>query len=96
VKPDEMLADPTLDARARVLSEGLRCMVCQNRSIDESDADLAHDLRILVRQASRWRHRPAGVGLHGFPLWRVRAPEAAPQPAQCLAVGHAGHPAQVQ
>ena len=50
VKPDEVLADPALEARARVLSEGLRCMVCQNQSIDESDADLARDLRILVRQ----------------------------------------------
>ena len=50
VKPDEMLADPALEARARALSEGLRCMVCQNQSIDESDADLARDLRILVRQ----------------------------------------------
>jgi cytochrome c-type biogenesis protein CcmH len=50
VKPDEVLADPVLEARARALSEGLRCMVCQNQSIDESDADLARDLRILVRQ----------------------------------------------
>ncbi|RWC51058.1 MAG: cytochrome c-type biogenesis protein CcmH [Mesorhizobium sp.] len=50
VKPDEMLADPALEARARALSEGLRCMVCQNQSIDESDADLARDLRVLVRQ----------------------------------------------
>lgn len=50
VKPDEVLADPALEARARLLSEGLRCMVCQNQSIDESDADLARDLRILVRQ----------------------------------------------
>ena len=49
VKPDEMLTDPALEARARALSEGLRCMVCQNQSIDESDADLARDLRILVR-----------------------------------------------
>jgi cytochrome c-type biogenesis protein CcmH len=49
VKPDEMLADPALEARARAISEGLRCMVCQNQSIDESDADLARDLRILVR-----------------------------------------------
>ena len=49
VKPDEMLADPALEARARTISEGLRCMVCQNQSIDESDADLARDLRILVR-----------------------------------------------
>ncbi|MGN6303790.1 MAG: cytochrome c-type biogenesis protein [Mesorhizobium sp.] len=50
VKPDEMLADPALEERARSLSEGLRCMVCQNQSIDESDADLARDLRILVRE----------------------------------------------
>jgi len=50
VKPDEMLADPALEARARTLSEGLRCMVCQNQSIDESDADLARDLRVLVRE----------------------------------------------
>ncbi|MER9582660.1 cytochrome c-type biogenesis protein [Mesorhizobium sp. M0276] len=50
VKPDEMLPNPALEARARALSEGLRCMVCQNQSIDESDADLARDLRILVRQ----------------------------------------------
>jgi len=50
IKPDEVLADPALEARARLLSEGLRCMVCQNQSIDESDADLARDLRILVRQ----------------------------------------------
>ncbi|RWQ69234.1 MAG: cytochrome c-type biogenesis protein CcmH [Mesorhizobium sp.] len=50
VKPDEVLADPALEARARTLSEELRCMVCQNQSIDESDADLARDLRVLVRQ----------------------------------------------
>ncbi|KQZ94213.1 cytochrome C [Mesorhizobium sp. Root157] len=50
VTPDEMLADPALEARARSLSEGLRCLVCQNQSIDASDADLARDLRILVRE----------------------------------------------
>jgi cytochrome c-type biogenesis protein CcmH len=49
VKLDEMLANPALEARARTISEGLRCMVCQNQSIDESDADLARDLRVLVR-----------------------------------------------
>ena len=49
MKPDEVLSDPALEARARALSSGLRCMVCQNQSIDESDADLARDLRILVR-----------------------------------------------
>jgi cytochrome c-type biogenesis protein CcmH len=50
VQPDEMLRDPALEARARALSEGLRCLVCQNQSIDDSDAPLAKDLRILVRE----------------------------------------------
>jgi cytochrome c-type biogenesis protein CcmH len=50
VEPKEMLADPVLEARAREISRGLRCVVCQNESIDESDADLAHDLRVLVRE----------------------------------------------
>jgi cytochrome c-type biogenesis protein CcmH len=50
VQPDEMLSDPTLEARARTLSKELRCMVCQNESIDESEAPLAHDLRVLVRE----------------------------------------------
>jgi len=50
VQPSEMLADPKLEARARSISEELRCLVCQNQSIDESDADLAHDLRVLLRE----------------------------------------------
>jgi cytochrome c-type biogenesis protein CcmH len=50
VQPDEILKDPVLEARARQLSEELRCMVCQNQSIDDSNAPLAHDLRVLVRQ----------------------------------------------
>ena len=50
VNPDEMLKDPALEARARTISEGLRCLVCQNESIDDSDADLAHEIRVLVRQ----------------------------------------------
>jgi cytochrome c-type biogenesis protein CcmH len=50
VQPDEMLADPALEARARVLSKELRCMVCQNQSIDDSAAPLARDLRLLVRE----------------------------------------------
>jgi cytochrome c-type biogenesis protein CcmH len=50
VRPDEVLADPGLEARAREISEGLRCLVCQNQSIDDSDADLAHDLRVIVRE----------------------------------------------
>jgi len=50
VNPNEMLKDPLLEKRAREISKGLRCLVCQNQSIDDSDADLAKDLRILVRQ----------------------------------------------
>jgi cytochrome c-type biogenesis protein CcmH len=50
VQPDEVLANPTLEARARALTRELRCMVCQNQSIDDSDAPLARDLRLLVRE----------------------------------------------
>lgn len=50
VNPDEVLDDPALEARARTLSAELRCMVCQNQSIDDSNADLARDLRLLVRE----------------------------------------------
>ncbi len=50
VQPDEVLPDPALEGRARTLSRELRCMVCQNQSIDDSEAPLARDLRILVRE----------------------------------------------
>ena len=50
VQPDELLADPKLEARAREISAELRCLVCQNQSIDDSDAGLARDLRLLVRE----------------------------------------------
>jgi cytochrome c-type biogenesis protein CcmH len=50
VNPDEMLADPALESRARAISAELRCMVCQNQSIDDSNAELAKDLRLLVRK----------------------------------------------
>ena len=50
VQPDEMLSNPVQEARARALSRELRCMVCQNESIDDSEAPLAHDLRVLVRE----------------------------------------------
>lgn len=53
VEPDEVLQDPALEARARALSQTLRCMVCQNESIDESHAPLARDLRLLVRERIR-------------------------------------------
>jgi cytochrome c-type biogenesis protein CcmH len=50
VQPDEVLPDAKLEARARVISSGLRCLVCQNQSIDDSDAPLARDLRLIVRE----------------------------------------------
>ena len=50
VQPDEILKDPALEARARNLSRDLRCMVCQNQSIDDSEAPLARDIRVLVRE----------------------------------------------
>lgn len=50
LRPDEMLADPGLEMRAREVSRELRCLVCRNQSIDDSDADLARDLRVLVRE----------------------------------------------
>ena len=50
VQPDEVLSNPKLEARAREISRGLRCLVCQNQSIDDSNAPLARDLRLLVRE----------------------------------------------
>ena len=50
VQPDEILPDPTLEARARALSQNLRCLVCRNENIDDSNAPLARDLRILLRE----------------------------------------------
>ncbi|MBI2719364.1 MAG: cytochrome c-type biogenesis protein CcmH [Rhizobiales bacterium] len=50
VQPDEILKDPALEARARALSAELRCLVCQNQSIDDSEAPLARDLRLLIRE----------------------------------------------
>ncbi|OWU84056.1 cytochrome C biogenesis protein CcdA [Oceanicola sp. 22II-s10i] len=50
VQPDEILDDPALEARAREISKGLRCLVCRNENIDDSNAELARDLRLLVRE----------------------------------------------
>lgn len=50
VRPDEMLADPALEARARAITEGLRCVVCRNESVDDSNADIARDIRLMVRE----------------------------------------------
>ena len=50
VNPDEILPDPKMEERARVISKDLRCLVCQNQSIDDSNAELARDLRVIVRE----------------------------------------------
>jgi len=50
VEPNEMLKDPALEARARTISQEIRCVVCQNQSIDDSNAEIAHDLRVIVRE----------------------------------------------
>ena len=78
MQPDEILADPALESRARDLSRELRCMVCQNQSIDDSDAPLARDLRLLVRERlDAGDSDAAGDRFSGRALWRVRAAEAA-------------------
>jgi cytochrome c-type biogenesis protein CcmH len=61
VESNEMLADPGLEARARNLSRELRCLVCQNQSIDDSEAPLAHDLRVIVRERLKARDTDAQV-----------------------------------
>jgi cytochrome c-type biogenesis protein CcmH len=61
VRPDEILADPKLEAEARNISAELRCLVCQNQSIDDSDAPLARDLRVLVRERLKAGDDRAGV-----------------------------------
>lgn len=61
VEPDEMLSDPALEARARTLSAELRCLVCQNQSIDDSNAPLARDLRVLVRDRLKQGDSDEGV-----------------------------------
>jgi cytochrome c-type biogenesis protein CcmH len=61
VQPDEILKDPVLEARARTISAGLRCLVCQNQSIDDSDAPVAKDLRILIREQLQQNHSDADV-----------------------------------
>jgi cytochrome c-type biogenesis protein CcmH len=61
VTPDEMLENPKLEARARIIGKELRCLQCQNQSIDDSDAPLAHDLRLVVRQRLLAGDSDAGV-----------------------------------
>ncbi len=77
VQVDEILPDPALEARAREISHDLRCMVCQNQSIDDSEAPLARDLRLLVRERLKAGDSDTQVvDYHGGALWRVRAAEA--------------------
>jgi cytochrome c-type biogenesis protein CcmH len=61
VEPDEILRDPALESRARAISAGLRCLVCQNQSIDDSDAPVARDLRILIREQLQQKKSDADV-----------------------------------
>ena len=80
VQPDEVMKDPALEARARALSEGLRCMVCQNQSIDDSDAPLARDIRASDPPAHRaGRKQRRGSRLSRLALRRFHPPEAAVQ-----------------
>ncbi len=70
VQPDEILGDAKLEHRARDLSMGFRCLVCQNQSIDESDAPLAKDLRILIRERlTKGDSDAADHGFHRGALW---------------------------
>ena len=80
MQPDEVMSDPARESRARDLSRELRCMVCQNQSIDDSDAPLARDLRLLVRERiASGDSDSAGDRLPGGALRRVRAAETAVQ-----------------
>ena len=80
VQPDEVMKDPALEARARTLSEELRCLVCQNQSIDDSDAPLARDIRILIRQPHRRRRKQrGGAGVSRLALRRLHSAQAAVQ-----------------
>ena len=90
VQPDEIMPDPKLEARARALSAELRCMVCQNESIDESNADLARDLRLLVRERLQAGDSDdADPRLSRSPLRRFHFAEAAVQARNLAALGSA-------
>ena len=80
VNPDEVLDDPALEARARAkISAELRCVVCQNQSIDDSDAEIARDLRLLVRERLVAGDNDEQVSeLYCRPVWRLRAAASRP------------------
>ena len=87
VQPDEVMPDPALEARARALSAELRCMVCQNQSIDDSDAPLARDIRVLIRERiARGRKQRRGARVPRLALRRLHPVEAAVQARDAAAV----------
>lgn len=91
VTPDEVLPDPALEARARSISAELRCMICQNQSIDDSDAELARDLWVLVRQRLLAGDSDAQVldyVVSRYGEFRTAAAEG--ELAQCSSLGNAG------
>ena len=85
VQPDEVMKDPALEARARALSAELRCLVCQNQSIDDSDAPLARDIRLLIRERiAQGREQRRGARLSRLALRRFHPAEAAVQAGDLL------------
>jgi len=90
VEPSEMLKDAALEARARIIGQELRCVVCQNQSIDDSAAEVARDMRRAVRERlTAGEQRRPGVRLHGRALRRLRAAEAALQERHLACCGWA-------
>ena len=86
-----MLADPALEARAREISKELRCLVCQNQSIDDSDAELARDLRVLVRErVTAGDSNEQVIDLRRLALRRLRPAEAAVQDVDLSALARPG------
>ena len=85
VLPDEVMADPAKEARARELSRELRCMVCQNQSIDDSEAPLARDLRLLVRERIAAGDNPIRATRHAARTTRFMCHSAACRPRTAFA-----------
>jgi len=100
VQPDEQLANPALESRARAISQGLRCLVCQNQSIDDSEAPLARDLRLILRERLRAGDTDAqatGYIARRYGSYVLLKPPVEPAtwalwfgPLACVALGGAG------
>ncbi len=88
MQPDEVLKDPVLEARARDISAGLRCLVCQNQSIDDSDAPLARDLRVIVRERLTAGTTTRRCSPTSSALRRIRAAAAGLRPAHPAPLVH--------